>query len=220
MKIVCRLCLVLAAAWCIRAALVPVWIGRFRSPLHAGATGWVQAGVFALKDGRGVRASAPLWDPPPPHAENIPATARWPWQAVTRCEHVEIDPSALVRDWVCALITLGAVLAGQVRARPAYPSWLRHRVLVFDADVGCRVARVARLGARHPWLCPDRDLRCQRLHRRRGRGRGGRRGSASASLRDGCPAGGHPPRVGGPASRRLCAECDLLMHSLCARARS
>lgn len=112
MKIVCRLCLVLAAAWCIRAALVPVWIGRFRSPLHAGATGWVQAGVFALKDGRGVRASAPLWDPPPPHAENIPATARWPWQAVTRCEHVEIDLSALVRDWVCALITLGAVLAG------------------------------------------------------------------------------------------------------------
>lgn len=113
MRVACGLCLALAAVWCLQIALYPVWIGHFHNPTVDGSTTWI-GGVFAVKGGNPAAATAPLWAPPAPHAENIPATARWPWQPVTRREHVEIVVSEWVRSWALAILTVGAVL-GAIR---------------------------------------------------------------------------------------------------------
>lgn len=114
MRVACGLCLALAAVWCLQIALYPVWIGRFHNPVGDGSTAWYHGGVFAVKGGNPAAAAAPIWAPPVPYGENIPATARWPWQPVTRREHVEIDVSAWVRSWAFAILTVGAVL-GAIR---------------------------------------------------------------------------------------------------------
>lgn len=110
MHLVCVLCCVLATAWCTRIAIEPMWIGRFHLPAHGDSTGWIDGGIFAVKDGTPASARAPLWAPPPPHADNIQATVRLPWQQVTRGAHIEIDVSAWIRAWAFAIGTIGAVL--------------------------------------------------------------------------------------------------------------
>lgn len=110
MRVVCVLCFVLAAAWCTKIALVPMWTGRSYLPKDIGANEWYPGGVFALKDGFGANARASIWAPPTPHSEDFPATPRWPWQPVTRPRHVEIDVPIWVRDWAFAIFTLGAIL--------------------------------------------------------------------------------------------------------------
>lgn len=110
MRVVCGLCLAVVAAWCMQIALYPSWIGRFHDPIGLGSAGWYSGGVFAVKGGSPAAAVAPIWAPPVPLADNIPATARWPWQPVRQHEHVEIDVSEWVRSWAFAIITVGAVL--------------------------------------------------------------------------------------------------------------
>ena len=109
---VCLVSLLFMVAWCTKVVLVPSWIGRSYNPVGAGSTEWYLGGVFAVKDSTGGSASAPLWAPPPPHADVIEAIPRLPWQPVTRHHHVEILLSTLVHDLAFAIITLGVILRG------------------------------------------------------------------------------------------------------------
>lgn len=112
MRAVCLLCLVITFAWCTKLALHPVWRGSFYNVNSTGfgSQGYYRGGVFALKGGAPAQVSAPIWDPPVPHADIIAAVVRWPWQPVTQHEHIEIVMSSLVMNWTFAIITMGAVL--------------------------------------------------------------------------------------------------------------
>lgn len=116
MRIACGAALAAAIAWCAWIALHPTWIGRFHDPARDGSAAWLPGGAFAVAGGAPAAAVAPIWAPPAPHAGNIAATARWPWQPVTQRAHVEIVVADWARSWAFAVLAVGAMLVAVQRA--------------------------------------------------------------------------------------------------------
>lgn len=93
--------------WVVAGIMFPKWEGRYYNPESIRNPGhWFPGGSFGLQEDK---RFCPIWSPPRAYSPDIAATVRWPWQAPSQHNHVEVSVVALA-----AWIAFGLIFSGIV----------------------------------------------------------------------------------------------------------
>lgn len=101
--------------------LFPTWIGRIYDigDLTSAQT-WNCSGYFGLKGAAGsFYKRAPIWRPPTADSDAIHPSVRWPWQAQSTHEHVELALAVIVARWSVGILLLGLIVSILNRISPS-----------------------------------------------------------------------------------------------------